>query len=109
MFRMDVSRLIANCREHAGLSQRELAARAGTSAAAICLYEAGDRIPRVDTLSRIVAAAGATLRIEVTPQHIDIVANGRTLAQLLELADHLPKRRASDELDVTPFHQLAVG
>lgn len=107
---MDVGTLIATCRARAGLSQRELAARAGTSAAAICLYESGERVPRLDTLDRIVSATGAALHIEVQhPEKIDLEANARALEKLLDLADRLPQRTESDEIEAPPFHVLAAG
>ncbi|HEY2331369.1 MAG TPA: helix-turn-helix transcriptional regulator [Acidimicrobiales bacterium] len=91
---MDVATLIARRRQGAGLSQRQLAQRAGTSAAAVCLYEQGARVPRVDTLARLLAATGATLELGATldPPWIDPVANGRALEDLLDLAEHLPQR-----------------
>jgi transcriptional regulator with XRE-family HTH domain len=89
---MDGATLVRSCRERAGLSQRELAHRAGTSAAAICNYERGDRIPRTTTLARIVAATGATLALDVITPGVDLAANGRTLVELLDLVDHLPQR-----------------
>ena len=46
------------------MSQRELAARAGSTQAAISRYERGLSSPSMDTLTRLVEAAGA--RIEVT-------------------------------------------
>lgn len=100
--------MIRHCRLRAGLTQRDLAHRAGTSAAALCLYERGSRIPRTDTLVRLVAATGATLRFQVsTPcPRIDLAANGRDLEDLLHLADHLPQRSAPD-LEVPPFGSLA--
>lgn len=93
--------VLAAARRRAGLTQRELAARADTSAAAICEYESGKRVPRVDTLERILAAAGARLDLDVrwsTPLAIDVAENGRVLADLLDLVDHLPHRREGDLL-----------
>ena len=57
--------LIAEARVLAGLSQRELARRAKTSAAAIANYENGHQQPRFDTLMRIIGAAGYELRCKV--------------------------------------------
>ncbi len=57
--------LIAEARTLAGLSQRELARRAGTSAAAVANYENGHQQPRFDTLMRLVDAAGFELRCKV--------------------------------------------
>ena len=103
---MDAATLIARCREQAGLSQRALAERAKTSAAAICLYERGERVPRVDTLARIVAATGSTLELDARPARIDLAANARALEELLELSDHLP-RRSTDDLRFPVFRDLA--
>ncbi|MFN2390093.1 MAG: helix-turn-helix transcriptional regulator [Actinomycetota bacterium] len=68
--------LIHLARSDSGLSQRELARLAGTSQAAIASYEAGKRSPTLDTLARIVRAAGRDLRIRIEPadDHDDWVA-----------------------------------
>lgn len=57
--------LIRVARHDAGLSQRDLAKRAGTSQATLSAYEAGRKSPSLDTLARIVRAAGRDLRIHV--------------------------------------------
>jgi transcriptional regulator with XRE-family HTH domain len=105
---VDVATLLARCRQRAGLTQRELAARAHTSAAAICMYEQGERVPRVDTLARILAAMDATLELDAVaaPDVIDMAANAQALEQLLDLADHLP-RRSSRHLRAPVFRDLA--
>lgn len=91
---MEIPALLRRARHRAGLSQRELASRARTSAAAVCLYERGARTPRVDTLARLLSAMGATLELDaaLTPSTIDVEANARTLVDLLDLADNLPRR-----------------
>lgn len=68
--------LIKLARRDAGISQRELARRAGTSQATLSAYEAGRKSPSLDTLSRIVRAAGQDLRIQVVPydDHDDAMA-----------------------------------
>jgi transcriptional regulator with XRE-family HTH domain len=105
---VDVATLITRSRERARLSQRELAARAQTSAAAVCLYEQGERVPRVDTLARILAAMDITLELDaIAPaETVDVVDNGRTLEQLLELADNLPQR-SSKHLEAPVFREMA--
>lgn len=60
-----VGNLIRLARHDSGLSQRELARRAGTSQAAIAAYEGGKRSPTLDTLARVVRAAGRDLRIRL--------------------------------------------
>lgn len=105
---MDPATLLRESRRRAGLTQREVAERAGTSAAAVCLYEQGQRVPRVDTLARLIAATGATLAVSATASihRLDLEANARTLEDLLELADHLPKR-SGRHLLAPPFASLA--
>lgn len=59
--------LIKQARLTTGLSQRELARRAGTSQATLSAYERGEKSPSLDTLARIVRAAGLDLRISLSP------------------------------------------
>lgn len=64
--------LLRSSRAEAGLSADVLAARAGTSRAAIADYEAGRKSPRVDTAERIMNAMGMTLtavRVPRQPAH----------------------------------------
>lgn len=68
--------LIKLARRDGGLSQRELARLAGTSQGAIAAYESGRRSPTLETLARIVRAAGQDLRIQVVAydDHDDAMA-----------------------------------
>jgi len=59
------SSLIRSARLGAGLTQAQLAERAGTSQAAIARYEAGASSPSVATLERVLSAAGKTLTLGV--------------------------------------------
>jgi transcriptional regulator with XRE-family HTH domain len=105
---MDVATLLSSTRRQAGYSQRELARRARTSAAALCLYERGERVPRVDTLERILTAAGATLALDVLPAPaIDLAARGEDLLAVLDLADRLPQRH-EPALRFPPFRALVA-
>lgn len=58
--------LVREARHRAGLSQAELAARAGTSQPAIARYERARAMPDLSTLYRIVEACGLELRLEIT-------------------------------------------
>lgn len=112
---MDVATFLHRCRCEAGLTQRELADRAATSAAAVCHYERGTRVPRADTLVRLVAATGATLtwtapRFPADPATADAMEdNGEALAAVLDLAEHLPRRRRPQAMEAPVFASLAAG
>jgi transcriptional regulator with XRE-family HTH domain len=101
---MDAATAIRQAREQAGLSKRELARRARTSPAAIVLYESGAREPSYATLKRIVGAAGFETRLTMLPRPAsDRAVLGRRLIEVLELAEHLPRRRASRRMAFPPF------
>ncbi len=59
--------LILQARLRTKLSQRDLAARAGTSQSAIAAYERGTKDPAYETPGRILRAAGFDLRLRLTP------------------------------------------
>lgn len=83
--------LIRRARLGAGLSQRALARRAGTSQSAIARYERGRAVPSWETLQRIVGACGrqVTIASEPVPDPHDI-----ELAELL--------------LELTPLERLRL-
>ena len=53
--------LVAQARRASGLSQAEVARRAGTSRPTLSAYERGSRNPTLDTLERVLAANGRHL------------------------------------------------
>jgi transcriptional regulator with XRE-family HTH domain len=57
--------LVREARRRAGLTQAELANRAGTSQPAIARYERAHALPDLDTLHRIAEACGLELRLEL--------------------------------------------
>ena len=57
-------------RQDAGLSQRALAKRARTAQSVIARIELGETSPSVDTLQRLVAAAGFELDLHVHPKPV---------------------------------------
>jgi transcriptional regulator with XRE-family HTH domain len=54
-------------RLEAGLSQRELAERAGVAQSEIARIESGKREPSIPTLQKILAGAGLELRFRLAP------------------------------------------
>ena len=95
---MDAARTLRRVRATAGLSLRALAERAGTSHATLAAYEAGRAVPGVDTLDRILRAAGYASDIAVArrPDATDDErrAKGEELLQALELAAMFPARHS---------------
>ncbi|HVT38834.1 MAG TPA: helix-turn-helix transcriptional regulator [Gemmatimonadaceae bacterium] len=62
--------LLGLARIRSGLSQRELARRAKTAQSVVARIEKGQTIPSLDTLDRLVAAAGFELRHELSPKPV---------------------------------------
>ncbi len=93
---MNIPRLIRQARTSAGLTQADLAARAGTSQATVSAYEKGSKQPSVATLARLLAATGQRLatrdtgQVVVTPRREQLERSGRDLLQVLLLAAELP-------------------
>ena len=55
--------LLRRARKQAGLSQMDLAARAGVTQSVISAYEAGQRQPSIPALARLIGAAGFELTL----------------------------------------------
>ena len=91
MVAMDAAATLRDARSRAGLTLRGLARRAQTSHATLHAYETGAKVPRVDTLDRLVRAAGFALAAELGGDvDGDPAARGRELVDALELAAALP-------------------
>jgi transcriptional regulator with XRE-family HTH domain len=98
-----VSSLLSLARVAAGLSMTDLAARAGTSRPTLSAYEHGRVSPTLDTVERIVAAAGCRLEIVRTVEWRSVeVGRGRTAA----VPDHLPDLPVNDAVRIVslPLH-----
>jgi transcriptional regulator with XRE-family HTH domain len=109
---MNSASLLRRARRKAGLSQRELAARAGTSHATLASYETATKVPRVDTLDRILRAAGfepeVVLSARPDADRSARVAKGRELLEALELAAHFPLRRPTKQLPVPVIRRASA-
>jgi len=79
-----------------GLSQAELARRAGLPRSVVNAYVQGTREPGVEALSRLAAAGGLELKIQPRKPPVDAERAGRILVQVLELAEALPFRPRAD-------------
>jgi len=95
---MDSALILRDARARAGLTQAQLAQRAGTSQATISAYEHGRKAPSVETLARLLAAAGSRLTVRagsnavVRPTAAQRARAGRTLIDVMLLAEALPTR-----------------
>jgi hypothetical protein len=101
---MTPGQLLRQVRLANGLTQRELAQRAGTSQPVVSAYEHDRRDPTFCTLHRLLAAAGAQLRLESRPRPeiepaADEKEHGRRLLEVLSLADAVPLRPRPAILD----------
>ncbi|MEI8051350.1 MAG: helix-turn-helix transcriptional regulator [Actinomycetes bacterium] len=84
---MDAGAILDEVRRTSLLSRRELARRAGTSAATLAAYESGRVVPSVAVLARIIKAAGMTPRLTLSRPGWDDDERGEELEALLDLAD----------------------
>lgn len=90
---MDAASLLRTARRRAGLSQRALAATAGTSQSAVAAIEAGRKQPTVATMERLLRAAGTEL-VPADEEQAALLRRARRLEDVLHLAEALPFRRA---------------
>ena len=61
------SALLADARHRAGLTQEEVARRAGVARPSISQYETGKKDPSVMTLNRLIQACGMELHLRADP------------------------------------------
>lgn len=94
--------LVRRAREQSGMSQAELARRAGTTQSVISVYESGRRQPSLPTLAALIEATGLHLNVELSdgPGRVPAPAAASTLARRVrDNADRI--RDAAAESGVT--------
>ncbi|HEX2392249.1 MAG TPA: helix-turn-helix transcriptional regulator [Solirubrobacterales bacterium] len=99
-----VDTLVREMRRAAGLSQRDLARRAGTSQPAIARYERGVAIPSWETLQRVAAACGQRLKVDAEP--IPDASDVELAERLLSMS---PRERLRSLRRYVRLHDLAGG
>jgi transcriptional regulator with XRE-family HTH domain len=92
--------ILREARFRAGLTQRELARRAGTSQSVVARVEQGRTDPSTATLSRLLAAAGFALRAELTPIP---VADTHVLDDVARILSLTPEQRLLEVRNVSRF------
>jgi transcriptional regulator with XRE-family HTH domain len=87
-------------RARAGLSQRQLAQRAGTTQSVVARIELGETSPTWQTLTRLLAAAGFELdtRISVRP-----VAGSHMLDDVARILSLTPEERLREVANASRF------
>lgn len=95
--------LLREARRKAGLTQRQLAARAGTSQAAVARYERARAMPDIETLHRLLEACGFELRLQV--EQLD----GTRDRQIREAIARPPKARLESNRRMTRLAARAAG
>ncbi len=88
--------LIGEIQRQSGLSQAELARRAGLPRSVVNVYLRGKREPGADVLARLAAAGGLELGLAPRKPPVDPERAGKILVQVLELAEALPFRARPD-------------
>jgi transcriptional regulator with XRE-family HTH domain len=98
---MEPAALIRAVRRRQGLTQADLARRAGTSQPVISAYEHGHRDPTYATLRNLIEAAGEQLHLDSAgsgsdlPPAADPHEHARRLLDVLSLVDAIPARQRS--------------
>jgi transcriptional regulator with XRE-family HTH domain len=96
--------ILKEARRRAGLSQRRLAARAGTSQSVVARIELGHADPSTATLAHLLEAAGFELRGELTPI---AVADSHMLDDVSRILALTPEQRLLEVRNVSRFEAAA--
>jgi len=89
---MSAAALVAEILQKSGLTQAELARRAGLQRSVLNAYLRGHREPGGDALLRLAGAAGVKLELGERRPPVDPQRAGYILNQVLGLAEALPFR-----------------
>lgn len=92
--------VLRQARARAGLSQRELAARAGTTQSVVARIEKGQTSPTWETLERLLAAAGVTLQAAVEPQ---LTSGSHMIGEVPRILRMTPEDRFAEVKNLSTF------
>lgn len=106
--------MIRASRRQAGLTQRALAERAGTTQSAVAAYETGAKQPSTATLDRLVRAAGLAIVWRLAPASSPVVAAALAIERSLAAGDEPEALRHVAQLVVeverrTPARRVAAA
>src|SRR5262245_37268299 len=100
--------LIGEIQRQSGLSQAQLARRAGIPRSVLNVYLRGRREPGAETLLKLASAGGLDVQLVERRTPVDPQRAGRILVQVLELAEALPFRPRAEN-DYPPLAQRLQG
>ena len=116
MYYVTAAAVVRSVRERAALSQRTLAERAETTQAAIARIEADRTKPTIETLRRLVSAAGFDLQLNVVERTtadpvVDAYKPGVDQTLLIEQLRKTPRERIQSLMAMQQFaeHVAHVG
>jgi transcriptional regulator with XRE-family HTH domain len=104
MMEFDPARLLHEARTRAGLSQRELARRAGTAQSVVARIEGGEASPSAATLRRLVNTAGCELVADLLPLPVPGSHMLEDVARILRLT---PEERLIEAANLSRFESGA--
>lgn len=96
--------LLEQARLDAGLSQRELARRAGTTQAVVARIESGGTSPRWNTLAALVQAAGFDLETRLAPR---VMPDSHMLGDVARILSLSPEDRIREVAALSRFAAAA--
>lgn len=106
---LDAAALIGHARREAGLTQAQLAARAGTSQPAVARYESGETSPAVSTLNRLLKACGQQVAVSLRPVSSSDLSSPQAQALRRHRGDVFRILRSIGARDVRIFGSVARG
>src|SRR5262245_5330279 len=95
------TQLVREARKRAGLTQADLASRAGTTQSAIARIESGAVSPSLEHLTELVQAAGFDIEIRLVPyddHDLSMALRNRRLTPQQRLDSMLESQRFGEEL-----------
>ena len=104
MVSFNPSALLRAARGRAALSQRAIAAQAGTARSVVARIERGNTDPSTGTLTRILHAAGLELRCELV---VKPVADSHMLADVGRILSLTPEERLIEVRNLARFERGA--
>lgn len=96
----DAAGLLREARKRAGVTQRELARRAGTAQSVVVRIERGLSDPSWKTLTRLIAAAGFGLQSELV---LSSTPDSHMLQDVARILSLTPEERLAEVRNVSNF------